>query len=156
MITEKAYAKINLTLSVGERREDGYHEIDSVMHSISLCDEVHTITSTAGFDALLRNKKVFTYGMPFYAGWGLTNDFNKCTRRTKVLDLYSLCVGVFLLYPKYVSPKTKKLCSANETLDELLELQNRYFNHKSYRIIINLKTYILRKIRRCIEFVLQK
>lgn len=128
----------------------------SIDSAISLCDEVHTITSTAGFDALLRNKKVFTYGMPFYAGWGLTNDFNKCTRRTKVLDLYSLCVGVFLLYPKYVSPKTKKLCSANETLDELLELQNRYFNHKSYRIIINLKTYILRKIRRCIEFVLQK
>ena len=24
MITEKAYAKINLTLSVGEKREDGY------------------------------------------------------------------------------------------------------------------------------------
>ena len=44
----------------------------------------------------------------------------------------------------------------NETLDELLELQNRYFNHKSYKIIINLKTYILRKIRRLIEFVLQK
>ena len=37
MIAEKAYAKINLTLSVGEKREDGYHEIDSVMHSISLC-----------------------------------------------------------------------------------------------------------------------
>lgn len=48
MITEKAYAKINLTLSVGEKREDGYHEIDSVMHSISLCDEV-TLTEAGGF-----------------------------------------------------------------------------------------------------------
>lgn len=40
MIKEKAYGKINLTLSVGEKREDGYHDIDSVMHSISLHDEI--------------------------------------------------------------------------------------------------------------------
>lgn len=40
MIKEKAYGKINLTLSVGEKREDGYHNIDSVMHSISLHDEI--------------------------------------------------------------------------------------------------------------------
>lgn len=40
MIQETAYAKINLTLSVGERRPDGYHDIDSVMHSISLHDTI--------------------------------------------------------------------------------------------------------------------
>ena len=40
MITEIAYAKINLTLSVGKKRPDGYHTIDSVMHSISLCDTI--------------------------------------------------------------------------------------------------------------------
>lgn len=40
MITEKAFAKINLTLSVGEKRKDGYHDIDSVMHSISMHDKI--------------------------------------------------------------------------------------------------------------------
>lgn len=40
MITETAYAKINLTLSVGGKRADGYHLIDSVMHSISLHDRI--------------------------------------------------------------------------------------------------------------------
>ena len=53
MITEKAYAKINLTLSVGEKREDGYHEIDSVMHSISLCDEV-TLTEAGGLSLSIK------------------------------------------------------------------------------------------------------
>lgn len=53
MITEKAYAKINLTLSVGEKREDGYHEIDSVMHSISLCDEV-TLTEAEGISLSIK------------------------------------------------------------------------------------------------------
>ncbi len=40
MIVEKAFAKINMTLSVGKKRPDGYHDIDSVMHGISLCDTV--------------------------------------------------------------------------------------------------------------------
>ena len=40
MIEETACAKINLTLSVGETRSDGYHTIDSIMHSISLCDDI--------------------------------------------------------------------------------------------------------------------
>ena len=40
MIQETAYAKINLTLSVGQKRTDGYHDIDSVMHSISLSDTI--------------------------------------------------------------------------------------------------------------------
>lgn len=40
MISEIAHAKINLTLSVGEKRPDGYHTIDSVMHSISLADTI--------------------------------------------------------------------------------------------------------------------
>ena len=40
MITEKAFAKINLTLSVGEKRKDGYHDIGGVMHGISLHDKI--------------------------------------------------------------------------------------------------------------------
>ena len=32
------------------------------------------MTSLTGFDALLRGKRVVTYGQPFYAGWGLTED----------------------------------------------------------------------------------
>ena len=35
---EKAYAKVNLTLAVGEKRLDGYHEVVSVMQRVSLCD----------------------------------------------------------------------------------------------------------------------
>ena len=40
IITEIAHAKINLTLSVGRKRPDGYHDIDSIMHSISLSDTI--------------------------------------------------------------------------------------------------------------------
>ena len=39
-IHAKAYAKINLTLDVKGKRSDGYHEMDMVMQSVSLCDEL--------------------------------------------------------------------------------------------------------------------
>ena len=39
-VKEKAYAKINLFLDVVSKREDGFHEIKTVMHTVSLCDEV--------------------------------------------------------------------------------------------------------------------
>lgn len=41
MIKEKAYAKINLTLGVINKREDGYHNLKSIMSPISLYDELY-------------------------------------------------------------------------------------------------------------------
>lgn len=41
MIKEKAYAKINLTLDVIGKREDGYHDLRSVMTPITLYDELY-------------------------------------------------------------------------------------------------------------------
>ncbi len=37
-VKENAYAKINLFLDVSAKRPDGYHDINTVMHSLSLCD----------------------------------------------------------------------------------------------------------------------
>ena len=36
----KANAKINLTLDITGKRDDGYHIIDSVFQSVALCDEL--------------------------------------------------------------------------------------------------------------------
>ena len=36
----KAYAKINLALAVGNVRSDGYHNLSSIMQTISLYDEI--------------------------------------------------------------------------------------------------------------------
>ncbi|MBQ1265109.1 MAG: hypothetical protein IIY04_06765, partial [Oscillospiraceae bacterium] len=40
IITQSAFAKINLTLDVLNKREDGYHDIRSVAQTISLRDDV--------------------------------------------------------------------------------------------------------------------
>ena len=39
-VKERAYAKINLYLDVVGRREDGFHDIETVMHTVSLFDEL--------------------------------------------------------------------------------------------------------------------
>ena len=36
----RAFAKINLSLRVFARRQDGFHDIESVMQSVSLCDVI--------------------------------------------------------------------------------------------------------------------
>jgi len=69
-------------------------------------DELHTMTSLAGFEALLRGVKVVTYGLPFYAGWGLTTDHCSCDRRQRKLSVEELVAGTLLLYPVYVDPAT--------------------------------------------------
>ena len=40
ILTESAFAKLNLTLDVLARREDGYHDIRSIEQTISLRDDV--------------------------------------------------------------------------------------------------------------------
>lgn len=83
-------------------------------------DEVHVLTSLAGFEALLRGKLVTCYGQPFYAGWGLTRDVAPLSRRTRRLVLDELVAGALIEYPKYVSRASGKLTTPELALDELL------------------------------------
>jgi len=45
-VLEKAHAKINLTLDVLGKRPDGYHDLRSVMQTVSLCDDVAVAVNT--------------------------------------------------------------------------------------------------------------
>lgn len=73
-----------------------------ILSLIEVADEVHTLSSLAGFDALLRGKAVFTYGLPFYGGWGLTHDaLAPLPWRERTLSLDMLTAGVLLRYPLY-------------------------------------------------------
>ena len=83
-------------------------------------DAVHTLTSLAGFEALLRGKAVTTYGQPFYAGWGLTEDKAPLARRTRRLSLDELVAGALILYPVYLSRTTHRFTTPERALDELL------------------------------------
>jgi len=126
----------------------------SIDSCINACDELHTLTSGAGFDALLRGKKVFTYGMPFYAGWGLTTDLRECKRRTRKLSIEELIAATLILYPTYISPKSGEFCEVEQTMQELKEEQERYFNNRLYRVWVDTKGFILPRTRKFIRMAL--
>jgi capsular polysaccharide export protein len=89
---------------------------------IEFVDEVHVNTSLAGFEALLREKPVTTYGAPFYAGWGLTCDIGRVPeRRTAKRTLDELIAAVLLLYPRYLDPATGLPCPAEVLVRRLSE-----------------------------------
>ncbi len=89
--------------------------------NISVCiaavDEVHTITSLAGFEALLQQKRVVCYGQPFYAGWGLTEDCAGApARRQRQLTVRELVAAALLHYPVYVHPQTRQTLAVEDAL----------------------------------------
>src|SRR2546428_284868 len=53
-----AYAKVNLTLNVGGARSDGYHEIESVMHTLALHDSITLREAGTGVEVLVTNSEV--------------------------------------------------------------------------------------------------
>lgn len=83
-------------------------------------DGVWTMTSTLGFEALLRGVPVTTLGAPFYAGWGLTHDLGPVPdRRTARLELETLVHGALIAYPRYVDPVTGLPCPVEVAVDRL-------------------------------------
>lgn len=57
MRASKAYAKVNLSLEVVGRREDGYHELVSVMQTVSLADSV-TIVPSESVELVLSGRSI--------------------------------------------------------------------------------------------------
>jgi capsular polysaccharide export protein len=82
-------------------------------------DAVHTLTSLTGFEALLRGVPVVTWGQPFYAGWGLTQDRNPPPRRGRRLELDALVAAALILFPRQVDPVTGLPCSPEVILERL-------------------------------------
>ena len=96
-------------------RQGAMHEL------LAQADELHVMSSLAGFEALLRGKAVTCWGLPFYAGWGLTEDREAIPRRSRRLALDELVAGALLRYPVYCSRITGQRCSAEQALDDLLQ-----------------------------------
>lgn len=97
----------------------------SIASVLGQVDEVHTLTSLAGFEALLRNKNVTCYGLPFYAGWGLTKDQQPCQRRNRQLSLEELAYAVLVHYPWYTSPATGRFITPEQALEELAAMKQQ-------------------------------
>lgn len=112
--------------NAGNQENQAVQWCDQIITDVSInvlldaVDTVHVLSSLAGFEALIRHKKVVCHGLPFYSGWGLTQDMLVNTRRSRKRDINELVAATLLLYPRYVSRVTGKPCEAEQAFDELL------------------------------------
>lgn len=117
---------------------------------VDMADEVHVNTSLAGFEALLRNKKVTTYGVPFYAGWGLTHDLGPVpARRTARRSIDELVAAALVLYPRYLDPVTGLPCPAEVVVDRLIK-------HEAIRLpaLVGMRRFqgkVMRRLRSLVQ-----
>jgi capsular polysaccharide export protein len=134
------YAKRKGNIATARQWADHIETECSVVNCLEHCDFVHTMTSLAGFEGLLRNKHVVTYGEPFYAGWGLTEDWvaqgKALYRRQRTLTLDELVAGTLLHYPRYWDPILKGFTTCESVLTQIiaqrrkLELAGKMGNKK--------------------------
>lgn len=140
----KGYYDKDTLLAFCDEICEGCSSHDLIEHA----DEIHTISSLFGFEALLRRKRVVCYGHPFYAGWGLTQDIYPSERRRKKLTLEELVAGSLIIYPMYVSLVTGRRISPEEAVYEIISLKRkRPFRWRVWDVIQTLIDPIL-KFRR--------
>jgi capsular polysaccharide export protein len=91
-------------------------------------NEVWTITSLLGFEALIRGIPVTCLGAPFYAGWGLTTDKSPIPARRLHRadgtalprpDLTQLIHAALIAYPRYWDPVSRQPCPPEVIIDRL-------------------------------------
>ncbi|HBH26449.1 MAG TPA: beta-3-deoxy-D-manno-oct-2-ulosonic acid transferase [Rhodospirillaceae bacterium] len=85
---------------------------------------VYTVTSQMGFEALLHGVPVRCFGMPFYAGWGLTRDDLPAPTRRGCATLEQLAHAALIAYPRYRDPESGVRCEVEGVLAHLA-LQRR-------------------------------
>jgi capsular polysaccharide export protein len=88
-------------------------------------DEVWTMTSLLGFEALIRGKPVTCLGMPFFAGWGLTTDRTPAPDRRRARPvLQGLIHAALVAYPRYHDPVSGLPCPPEVAVERLAD-ENR-------------------------------
>ena len=122
----------------GLRRGEA-HERQGIVHGQELADEtvlsaemadllevvdsVHVLTSLSGFEALLRQTPVQVFGLPFYAGWGLTQDELGCSRRGRRLHLDELVYSALIHYPRYVCQRSGAWITPEQAVAQLQRMR---------------------------------
>lgn len=81
---------------------------------LEAAQQVYVVTSQMGFEALIWGRPVRSFGMPFYAGWGLTKDALPAPARRHtphVVPLADLVHAALVDYVRCIDPETRQRCA---------------------------------------------
>jgi len=130
----KVYLKIHPDVLSGKKKSD--IDIESVRNKCTIIEEdvnplsllehfskVYTKTSGMGFEALLVGCECVCFGMPFYAGWGVTTDKSLCPRRKAKRSVEEIFAAAYILYTRYHNPYTNKTSDIFNTIETILRMR---------------------------------
>ena len=130
----KIYLKVHPDVLSGKKKSD--IDIDSARQKCIIIEEnvnpvsllkhfskVYTKTSQMGFEALLVGCECVCFGMPFYAGWGITTDKSTCQRRHRKLTVEEVFSGAYILYSRYYNPYVKKESDIFDTIESIVKMR---------------------------------
>ena len=111
-----------------------YADTINAISMIEYVDKVYVMSSGMGFEAILCEKEVITFGCPFYAGWGLTDDRNTYmkkenikNRRNKLRSIKELFYLTYIWYPLYLNPEENKICEIEDAINWIIRERDKYF-----------------------------
>jgi capsular polysaccharide export protein len=88
-------------------------------------ETVYAVTSLMGFEALLWDRRVRCFGMPFYAGWGLTEDELPAPPRRGRADRPALVHAALVALTRYADPGSGEPWSCEEAIDYIAAARGR-------------------------------
>jgi capsular polysaccharide export protein len=94
---------------------------------VARMDRVYVVSSTMGFEALLAGKPVTCFGLPWYAGWKVTDDRQRCARRTRARGVPELFAAAYLDYARYLNPATGQCGTIFDVIEWLVEQRHAAF-----------------------------
>ena len=97
---------------------------------MDLVDKVYVCSTQFGLEALLAGKEVHVFGMPFYAGWGLTVDAQENPRRTNTRSLEELFHIFYVRYTNWLNPETGEEWTIDQAVDHMISLRSDYSEYR--------------------------
>lgn len=122
--------KGNIDISSLDSRVHLVSEAVNPLVLLKKVDIVYVATSQMGFEALMLGKRVICFGVPFYSGWGLTDDradknLSVWKRRNQQRTVEEVFAAAYIEYSRYLHPDTQERCELEDIID-YFELQNKY------------------------------
>jgi capsular polysaccharide export protein len=126
----------------------------AAVHAPSLLahmDHVYVVTSTMGFEALLAGKSVTCMGVPWYAGWGLTDDRQPqaaaMARRQRRRSVDELFAAAYMHYSRYLDPETRERGSIWHAMDWLQRQRQLALRFAGRMIVVGFRRWKAANVR---------
>lgn len=90
--------------------------------------KVYVVSSQMGFEALIRGKEVVVFGLPFYAGWGITDDRSSLVRRSQKRTIEEIFYVACIQLSVYIDTTKGTLIEIEDMISLIMAMRTRFLS----------------------------